>query len=366
MRKKTLKKIETGNVNFSPHVTVIVPFKNRDYNMMLTVKSLKNQVYSGKYNVIFVTSDKNDDYIEQIRSSIRHTYNMKLLQVQYDVKTAKNGDKINNMLNGIRNADPDTEAYLFLDSDMVPHKYWIENMVKPLQFQDCGLSSGSAWVVSKNDSVWGLATRYWDFLATLMVSFPFTSFARGLSFGVLKNTFDQLEIEKVWAVSTHDNFTITKAVRESGLSIYYAPGCIIDECFDLKGMDWVLWTKRQAAHTVTFHKRLWCVGFLGITIPRLVGALGFLLFVLLCFMPIHNYFVLFSLWPVVHFFSTYLITSQIVKDVVGKKTDLLLKLKISLASFLTIFHCMGSIMALANRKIVWRGIVHYSKDTSMR
>lgn len=358
-RKRILKKIEKGNPEYNPDVLVVIPFKGIDYNIHKTIEYLKNQDYSGTYSVSLVTSDKDCDYIDSIKDSIFNCSSIKLLQIDYDPLINIRGDKVNNIINAIDTAPSSTQVFLFLDSDMIPHTSWISCMIKLLQFKEYGLVSGSAWVEDQSNSSMSLATRFWDFLATLMVCFDFTSFARGLSFGILKKTFDEINVRSVWDSATDDNFTITKLVLSKHLKIAYSPYCIISECFNLKGFEWVKWVKRQAAHTITFHKKLWAFGFFLVTLPRFLGALGFTLSVIFFFLPYTNLFTAFMAWPLIHFFTAYLITIIISNDAKNINPSHKVILKTTLASFLTTFHCMGSIMAIINRRTLWRGIIHY-------
>ena len=362
-RNNVLKKIQAKKELYSPKVSVIIPFKGEDYNFRNTVESLLTQKYRGDYELLFVTSDCQSKSIDIIKELTEKKKNAFLIHARQDVNSGR-GDKINNLLTGVENASADTEVYLFIDSDMVAHEKWIENMVQPLQFTDCGIVSGSAWVVSKQGGVYELATRFWDFLATTMITFPFTSFARGLSNGIRKDNYKKLQIEKVWNKAFHDNFTLSDAVRKANMRIYYAPNCIIAEHFNVEtGFAWVSWIKRQAVHTKLHFKKLWAFGFFLVTFPRFFGAVLSVLTigVSLVGARFYPYLLAFYLWPIIQLFSALVTVHMVYQDATAMKdvqNSFKGKFRLALASFITVWHCIGSFWALFSTKIQWRQVIY--------
>lgn len=356
-RKQVLSK--TAKHAYTPNVTVIVPFKGEDYNFENTIKSLIHQDYLGKYEVIFVSSDQSGRSIDLLQAVSKSS--QRISYVRAESANKERGDKINNMLTGIHHSSSDTEVFLFMDSDMVAHKKWITNMVLPLQIEDCGLSSGTAWVVARTKSTWELATRFWDFLAATQVAFPFTSFARGLSMGIRKDTFIRLNIEKVWNTAFHDNFTLSKAVRKYGLKIYYAPYCVIEEHFELTSFEWISWVKRQSVHTKSHYKKLWAFGFFLVTLPRLLGAILFLTVACLSIFQseLLTEYISFTLWPLFHFVNALAIIYAVYPDttyIEMSRGTHLEKMKLVLASYYSILLSLGSVWAVFSSKIEWRKI----------
>ncbi|MCM3135799.1 glycosyltransferase family 2 protein [Paenibacillus polysaccharolyticus] len=369
-RKKTLKRLSEINSPYTPFVTVVVPFKGEDYRFEDTLKSLVKQNYSGQYEVIFTSSDSEGKTIDILKIWIPRYSNMFFIPSTIDSRFENRGDKINNLLTGVKNASAQSQVFLFLDSDMVVHKHWINNMVKPLQLENCGLSSGSAWVVAKKKGTWELATRYWDFLAATQITFPFTSFARGLSMGIRRDVYEKLNIDKVWNEAFHDNFTLSKTVRNNKYKIIYAPYAIIEENFDIEGFQWVSWVKRQSVHTRIHYKKLWAFGFFLITLPRLLGALLFIAMIGLgvFFQGVFQTWFSIVLWPLFHILNAICIVVCVYPDtkhVDGNVMSLREKTKLVFASYLSVILSIGSVWAVFSNKITWRKI-KYQKNISIK
>lgn len=354
------------NKNYHPPVSIILPFKGYDYNFENTIKQLLNQQYDGKYEVLFVTSDKDSKAFRTVKELIKNSSMAKLITADKKNISRHRSDKVNNSLFGIKNVSSESEVYLFIDSDIVPHSQWIKHMVKPLQFKECGLSSGSAWVVSRKNDLWGLATRYWDFLATTMITFPVTNFARGFSMGIRREVFERLRIQEIWENAFHDNFSLSTAVKQSKLAIYYAPFCLVSEHFDIGGFEWIKWIKRQALNTKINYKRLWAFGFFLVTLPRLIGAVSFIITTVLSlvFLKIFPFTLSFLLWPLIHLFAATIIINLIYPDrrlYPDYKNTFRKKLKLLIASYVTVIYCYSSVWAIFSNKIEWRNILYHEK-----
>lgn len=359
-RKNIIKKLSAVKSNSSPFVTVIVPFKGEDHRFKETVLSLCSQKYRGDYEIIFVSSDKTGRSVDILNELVPQNNKLHFVEASNNDSLLRS-DKVNNLICGIKNANRKSQVYLFLDSDMVVHSKWIKYMVAPLQISDCGLSTGSAWVVSKKPGIWELSTRFWDFLALTQVTFPFTSFARGLSMGITKETYNSLNIEKVWNEAFHDNFSISKVVRKEKLKIYFAPYTIVEENFDLKGFQWIKWIKRQTVHTRKHYKRLWSFGFFLVTLPRILGAILSIFSVLVCLMnpSLLKHLFPFIIWPILHFINAVVIVTTVYNDakyIEKYKNTFGEKMQLILSSYFTVIHCIGSIWAVFSSNIEWRKI----------
>lgn len=367
-RKSNVKYIDSlPNKSYTPNVSVILPFKGCDCNFEQTIKSLLKQEYKGKYSVYFVSSDKDSEAVRLVKKLTKDSKIAHFIQAVKDDVSKYRSDKVNNLLNGVMNAEPDTEVYLFIDSDIVPHKSWITKMVQPLQMKECGVTTGSAWVVSeKKDTLLTLAARYWDFLATTMITFPFTKFARGFSFCLRKETFKKIGMEEVWRNAFHDNFTLSSAIRKHKMKIVYIPNCLVSEYFSIHGMEWVKWVKRQALNTKVNFKKLWSFGFFFVTMPRLIGAIGFIVAIILkAACHFSNPIITVMLWwPVIFAVTSLIVIAAVYRDrksyddYSARPIDIF---KLLISAYVSVIYCISSLWAVVSNKMEWRQLTYHEK-----
>ncbi|WP_340023583.1 glycosyltransferase family 2 protein [Paenibacillus sp. FSL K6-1096] len=350
---------------YYPNVTVLLPFRGLDYNFESTLQSLADQKYAGNYEVLAVTSEENGRGEALVHQYAARSPLIQLVKASHSEVSQYRSDKVNNLLTGIAHASKETEIYLFIDSDIVPQATWIEQMVQPLQSDHVGLTSGSAWIVSKSRSVMALAARYWDFLATTMITFPVTRFARGFSFGIRAKVFEQIGMKSIWSEAFHDNFTISDVVRRAGYSIQYVPDCLVPEHFDIHGFAWVKWVKRQALNTKVNYKRLWAFGFFLVTMPRLLGAVLFLValgFALTGSIP--SLLEIFLYWPLLHIAGATIVVAAVSRDasqIQDYRPSVIRTAGLVLSSFVSVLYCISSLWAVISNKMEWRNLVYHQK-----
>lgn len=352
---------------YAPVVSVILPFKGCDCNLEQTVKSLLNQNYEGKYSLYFVSSEEDSKAVRIVKKLVKNYSNAHFIKAVKDEVSKYRSDKVNNLLNGVRKATEDTEVYLFIDSDIVPYKDWISHMVKPLQAKACGVTTGSAWIVSeKKDTLLTLAARYWDFLATTMITFPFTKFARGFSFGLRKETFEKIGMRNVWENAFHDNFTLSTAIRKHKMRILYIPGCLVSEYFSITGFEWIKWVKRQAINTKVNFKKLWAFGFFLVTMPRLIGAVGFIIAAILKmeFQQSNPIITVMLWWPIIFGITSFLVIAAVYperknyRDYPNNIVDLI---KLFISAYVSVVYCISSLWAVVSNKMEWRQLFYHEK-----
>lgn len=341
-----------------PFATVLLPFRNLDYNLEQTVEILLNQNYP-EYEIVFVTSE--DGKAKRVIEEMIKPYSEKARLVFVTEKASFRSDKINNLQAGIREASSRAKIYAFIDSDIIPSKDWLKNLTAPLKEPLCGVATGTAWIDTEKPDLFALATRYWDFQATTQILFPFTSFARGFSMALRREVFEKLDIVKVWDRAYHDNLTLTDTVKKAGLRVCYAPGCVVSHCFSIRGLQWAGWLKRQTWNTRLYYPRLFAFGFSLIALPRLLGCLGF--FVAL-FDRSNPFLMPFLFWPQTYLLNAFILTWGMYKErelSVRQNLSLSEKVKVAgLASWLNVVFSISSVIAIFSKTQEWRGL-HYNK-----
>lgn len=322
--KRRLGKLE--NI-YTPNVSIIIPFRQFDYNLPSSLRALASQKYKGNYEILFVSSEQDTEVVRFIKE-------------------------------GIKNLN-----IVVMDSDIVPHSTWLSDLVQPLQLSDCGASSGSSWITARKEDSLCFATRYWDFLATVQMCYKTTSFIRGFSMAFKKSVFDKLKIMDVWNNAFHDNLTLTTKLKQAGYKLYFSPHCLVNHCFNIEGKEWIKWVCSQSINTKINYPNLWKWGTIFMTLQREIGALGFLVTLVLSFLGIyHTCFVPFLIWPFLHLINAASLIFTLYKEHGNMKHLLREKIKIIFYSFGSVLWGLGSLSSLFSNKISWRGRT-YKQET---
>ena len=349
--KRRLKKLEKV---YTPNVSIIVPFRQFDYNLPTSLRALASQKYKGNYEILFVSSEQDTEVVRFIKDGIKNLENAKFIQA---VETNKyRSDKVNNLMTGINHLREDCEVIVVMDSDIVPHSTWLSDLVQPLQLSNCGASSGSSWITAREEDFLCFATRYWDFLATIQMCYKTTSFIRGFSMAFKKSVFDKLNIMDVWNNAFHDNLTLTTKLKQAGYKLYFSPHCLVNHCFNIEGREWIKWVRRQSINTKVNYPNLWRWGMLFMILPRVIGASGFLVTLALSFLGVyHTCFIPFLIWPFLHLINATGLIFTLYKEHGNMKHLLDEKIKVIFYSFGSVLLGLGSLGSLFSNKISWRG-----------
>lgn len=109
-------------------ISIIIPSRNSEKTISTTIKSLLNQDYSGKYEIIVV--DRSTDKTPEIVSK----FPLKLIkQKSVGISAARNL--------GVKKAKG--KIVVFIDSDCIAPKNWLGNLLKPLSDKNVVAVSGT-------------------------------------------------------------------------------------------------------------------------------------------------------------------------------------------------------------------------------
>ncbi len=133
------------NSDFTPFVSVIIPFRNESHNILASLESLQNQSYpNDKYEVIYVNDSSEDDSLQKITGAIKLS-NIKVISVPADF--FQNAHKKRAIKFGINNSSG--EIIVTTDADCTHHINWLRNMISVFD-KDTGFVSGPVKFVEEN------------------------------------------------------------------------------------------------------------------------------------------------------------------------------------------------------------------------
>ena len=238
-----------------PPVSVIVPCKGCDFELKENVTAVLDQEFED-YEVIFVTASEADaslPTLHQVAGEFPHR------RVKFVVAgfSGKRGEKVNNLIQAVGKVDPGSQVLVFADSDGRPHRHWLRDLLLPLRDPGVGASTGYRWFFSRSGNVASILRATWNgSVATLLGDHPH-NFAWGGSMAIRRSTFEAVDLLSHWQHSVSDDYSLTAAMKEAGLGIYYQPRCLVSSHGDCTWRELLEWSTRQIIITKVYSRGLW-------------------------------------------------------------------------------------------------------------
>jgi len=250
-------------LDFTPSLNVFVPCKGWNENLNACLRSILNQDYSN-YKVIFVTESEDDKASIEILKLLKEYSNaFHLVSGRAETCSQKN----HNLLTAV-NKYPNSDIYVFCDSDLLFEKYWLSNLVKPLS-DECISFSASFYSVETQDKSRGFNSMFYSSFSfyTLMMLVGADAIWGG-SMAMKKNSFEKLRIAELWKKTVVDDMTIAKVVRQKNERVFivYPNGIksFISDTMPIKNI--LGWSKRQILYLKYYLKIYWLM-LISIYIP---------------------------------------------------------------------------------------------------
>jgi len=182
----------------------------------------------------------------------------------------KRGQKIHNMLAALARLEPSDAIVVFADADITPAADWLARLLRELDSQRIGMTSGYRWLMP-TDERW--STAFVCIVNSSIASAPRDSKwanAWGGSMALRRHTIEALELPALWDRAVSDDLTISRAVRAIGGKVRSPRDALVPAPAAYSWQDAIAFGRRQYLFTRTHAPRLWMVAAAATTIP-LVG-----------------------------------------------------------------------------------------------
>lgn len=264
--------------SYHPPAAVLIPCKGRDLDLEANAERFLHQDYPG-YEVIFVVASHNDpahSFLSELvtqSSALPGTAARTCSLVVADPPT-NNGEKVNNLLAGLKAVSRRSEILVFADIDARPDASWLRTLVAPLENASTTISTGFRWYLPDAGFVSRLRAAWDSSIATMMGEHAH-NFAWGGSMAIRRSEFERLRVaEKYWQGTVSDDYAITRAVREAGGAIRFEPRCLVATESRASFEEFMRWTSRQIIITRVNHARYWALGLASYSLYGLVFVWG--------------------------------------------------------------------------------------------
>ncbi len=279
---------------FTPFATVIAPCKGLDEGLRENLSALLELDYP-EYEVIFVVDDENDPAVSvitelkqdvqdeldgknEIETSAKHrVYPVKIV---FAAKSTDSSQKVENIREAVKNADPRSEAFVFVDSDSRPQKQWLRNLVAPLEY-DKGVATGYRWFLSKRPTLASEMRSAWNAsIASALGPNLKSNFCWGGSMAIRREVWERLNLSERLRGTLSDDFTVTRAMKDAKLDIVFVPQALTPSIENCSFRELFEFTTRQMKITRVYATPLWMLSFFGSALFCGVMLSAFLIVVL--------------------------------------------------------------------------------------
>lgn len=349
--------------DFHPFVSVIAPSRGLETGLAANLLTLVTQDYPA-YEVLFVF-DRNDDPAIEILKKLDHSP-VRTKTVIAGAAT-DSGQKVHNLRVAVEKVDPDSEVFVFVDTDARPGKLWLRQLVAPLVDERLGASSGYRWFVPEKGGIASRLRSVWNAsIASALGGDTRKNFSWGGSTAIRRSVFDGLGIRERWQGSVSDDFTVTTVLKEAGLPIHFTPNCLVASVGDCSVHELFEFTTRQIKITRVYAPQLWKPLLLGSALFAIVFFGGILLLVVRLIAELPYMFlllvllILFLLGAAKGFIRWRVIGLPLADYRKQLNRDLLAH--VFLWPFASLLYLHNSIAAGFSRQINWRGITYALKS----
>jgi ceramide glucosyltransferase len=255
--------------SFTPPTTVVAPCKGLDPNLDTNIDSLFDQDYPD-YDIVFVVASAGDPACGAIERAMSSRPG-RLARLVIASPSPHRGEKVSNLIAGILHARRESEAFVFVDSDVRVRRDWLKALVSPLASPAVGAATGYRWYLPNGGEFWAALLSAWNGSVATTLGDHHRNFAWGGSTAILRTVFEEIDVRSRWENALSDDYALTAAVREAGLRIVFVPRCLTISVEDVGLSSLIEFTTRQIIITRVYRPSVWWVGM----VTNLMFVVGF-------------------------------------------------------------------------------------------
>ncbi|HPF37040.1 MAG TPA: glycosyltransferase [Phycisphaerae bacterium] len=281
LRRDDCVDVKGGDV---PRVAVIMPCKGVDEKLHETMRKLAAQTLRPA-RVIFTLESRNDPAWKALEGWASEWRGLAYEFVEAGLAEHR-GQKVHNLLAAEARVGDDIDVVVFLDSDAVPGDDWLAHLVAPLRDERVGVSTGYRWYTAFGGLAAGVRCA-WNAATASLLADERLNFCWGGSMALRREAFASMRVRDYWNGALSDDYQLTRAVRDAGLTIRFVPRAIVASGDRTTLSGFLEFARRQMIITRICHPALWMSGFMlivnltigglavaGLTIAGLAGWYG--------------------------------------------------------------------------------------------
>ena len=249
-------------------VNLIVPCKSSNSYLEENLRAFASQDYP-RYRVTFVTNTPEDEANDVIASIARGNPHIRHLVAGLSTTCAS---KVYAQIVAVE-SDPQSDVFLFGDSDMRPEADWLREMVRPFLDPHVSVTTSHRWITP--DSL-GLASSLYTILAgfyCMYLASPFLALVWGGAFGISRAAYTEMGIMELWSTTASDDVALSNRMAERHVRPFFVPRGVStsrETHHNLASM--MKWYNRQSLTGKLHEFPTWCQGLIVETLVCLAWA----------------------------------------------------------------------------------------------
>src|SRR5579863_3645034 len=242
---------------YAPRVALFCPVRGAEPGLEQNISALVSFDYPN-YEIFFTMASADDPtrkIIERIAAASKRK-----IHVVIAGRPADCGEKVNNLRAAVLKATEGFEVYVFADSDGRPGRNCLTRLVAPLADSNLGAVTTFRWLFPQTGGFWSALASAWNAPAATYLGEHHRNFCWGGGTAIRRERFEQCNVFEFWDGSVSDDLSLTRALRQYGLPILFAPECLVPTIFDCDASELLEFTNRQIIITRVYESRLWALG----------------------------------------------------------------------------------------------------------
>ena len=235
-----------------PPASVIVPVKGYDEGLRENLAALAALDYPD-YELLVVARSAGD-----IPPGVLPTRSKVVLA---HAEPGGTSEKVLNLSAAVQATQRRSEIFAFADSDGRATAGWLRALAGPLAEEGVGATTGYRWFTPSRPG-WALLRGVWDAVPAGMLGPGDNPFAWGGAMAMRKEIFFQARVPEHWKGAISDDYALSEAVHEAGLTITYAPGALVPCLESISAWRLFPWMRRQMMITRAYSPRNWWPGLI--------------------------------------------------------------------------------------------------------
>lgn len=239
---------------YAPRTAVLCPCKGIEPSIERNLVSLTEFDHKN-YEIFYILASASDpaySIVKRIAEQSRVKAHVVIAE-----KPEHCGEKVNNLRVAVEQLPPEFDVFVFADSDGRPGRPWLHHLVAPLADSRIGATTTMRWLIPNRSNFATALLAAWNAPLVTMLSEKGKNFCWGGGTAIRRTVFEQSGVIEEWRNSVSDDYSMTRALQNSGRSIVFVPECITPSYVESDFHGLLEFTNRQILITRVYADKVW-------------------------------------------------------------------------------------------------------------